>query len=258
MKKTIAVWFSCGAASAVATKLTIDKYKKTHKILIVNNPVKEEHEDNLRFLKDVEKWINEKTFWYKIFRIKKYKIIEAKCKEYPSASIVDVFEKRKYMSGRLGAPCTMLLKKQARYEFELANKIDWHVLGFTFDEKNRHERFTMNERANVLPILIDAELTKGDCFDVLTKNNIKLPEIYKLGYPNANCIGCVKSQSPTYWNLVRKTHPEVYNQRAEQSRVIGCRLVKRKGERIFLDELLPTDKGGKIRSYDCGIFCDTN
>ena len=24
-----------------------------------------------------------------------------------------------------------------------------------------------------------------------------------------------------------------------------------------LDELKPTDKGGKIKSWDCGIFCDT-
>ena len=48
-KETIAVWFSCGAASAVAAKLTVDKYRETHNILIVNNPVKEEHSDNIRF-----------------------------------------------------------------------------------------------------------------------------------------------------------------------------------------------------------------
>lgn len=48
-KPIIAVWFSCGAASAVAAKLTVEKYGETHKVLIVNNPVKEEHEDNLNF-----------------------------------------------------------------------------------------------------------------------------------------------------------------------------------------------------------------
>lgn len=37
---------------------------------------------------------------------------------------------------------------------------------------------------------------------------------------------------------------------------IGCRLVKVRGERIFLDELDPRARGGKIKSYDCGIFCD--
>ena len=101
MKETISIWFSCGAASAVAAKKTIEKYGKTHDILVVNNPIKEEHEDNRRFLKDIEEYIQ-------------HPIIEAKCKEYPSASIVDVFEKRKYMCGIDGAPCTMILKKTSQ------------------------------------------------------------------------------------------------------------------------------------------------
>lgn len=240
----IAVWFSCGVASAVACKKTIEKYGETHNILIVNNPVIEEHEDNKRFLKDVEKWIG-------------LPIIEAKSKEFPTASIIDVFDKRKYISGVHGAPCTKFLKKQARYEFELENKIDWHVLGFTIDELTRHERFTKFERENLLPILIDEKLTKIDCFKIIEEAGIELPKIYKFGYPNANCIGCVKSQSPTYWNLVRTTFPKVFEQRAEQSRLIGCKLVKLKGKRIFLDELPIDAKGGKIKSYECGIFCDT-
>jgi len=243
-KQTIAVWFSCGAASAVAAYKTKQKYGETHNILIVNNPVKEEHLDNIRFLKDVEKWIG-------------IKIISAGNKNFPSNSIIDVFNKRKYISGIKGAPCTQQLKKQARYDFESQNKIDWHVLGFTADEISRHERFTKFERENVIPVLIDEKLTKGDCFRILEDAGIKLPEIYNLGYPNANCIGCVKSSSPTYWNLVRKTFPEVFEQRAFQSREIKCRLIKLKGKRIFLDELPENAKGGKIKSYDCGIFCDT-
>ena len=31
-KETIAVWFSCGAASAVAAKKTIEKYGKTNSV----------------------------------------------------------------------------------------------------------------------------------------------------------------------------------------------------------------------------------
>jgi 3'-phosphoadenosine 5'-phosphosulfate sulfotransferase (PAPS reductase)/FAD synthetase len=49
---TIVVWFSCGAASAVAAKLILEEFSSTCKIHIVNNPVKEEHPDNLRFLLD--------------------------------------------------------------------------------------------------------------------------------------------------------------------------------------------------------------
>ena len=104
--------------------------------------------------------------------------------------------------------------------------------------------------------MIDAGISKGDCFTILHDAGIKLPRVYSMGYPNANCIGCVKSSSPTYWNLVRSMHPEVFAARAEQSRRIGYRLVKVRGERIFLDELDPRARGGKIKSYDCGIFCD--
>ena len=52
MRETIAVWFSCGAASAVAAYLTIQKYKDTHDILIFNTPVQEEDKDNIRFRGD--------------------------------------------------------------------------------------------------------------------------------------------------------------------------------------------------------------
>ena len=242
--KTIVVWFSCGVASAVATKLTVDKYGKNNNVIVVNTPIYEEHPDNIRFLNDVSNWVG-------------YPIYKVTAQEYPNSSIVEVFNKRKYMSGVRGAPCTMKLKKEARYEFERKVDIDWHVLGFTYDELPRHQKFTTQERENLLPVLIDEKLTKNDCFEIIKKAKIDVPLIYTLGFPNANCIGCVKSSSPTYWNLVRTTFPEVFQQRAKQSRDIGCKLVKRKGERIFLDELLPTDKGGKIKSWDCGIFCDT-
>lgn len=242
--KTIAVWFSCGVASAVAAKLTIEKYGNTNKILIVNNPVVNEHYDNQRFLNDIEKWLN-------------VKIIKAINSKFPSADIIDVFDKIKYISGVAGASCTKHLKKEARYQFEKENNIDYHVIGFTYDEIERHNRFIKFERNNVLPVLIDAKLTKGRCFEIIQEANIKLPEIYNLGFPNANCIGCVKSQSPTYWNLVRKKFPDIFLQRAEQSRRLNVRLIKYKGERIFLDELPVNAKGGELKNYECGIFCDT-
>ena len=242
-KKTIVVWFSCGAASAVAAKKTVEIYGNDYNVLIVNNPVKEEDSDNRRFLNDVSKWIGKE-------------IIIASNKDYPNNSIVEVFDKRQYMSGIHGAPCTMLLKKEARYQFELTHEITYHVLGFTFDERDRFDRFILNERENTLPVLIDLKLTKGRCFEILEEAGIDLPLIYKLGYPNANCIGCVKSNSPTYWNHVRNMHPEVFAERLEQSERIGCKLVRVKGKRKYLSELLPTDKGGKMKSYECGIFCE--
>ncbi|MGC8064282.1 hypothetical protein, partial [Salmonella enterica] len=51
-EKTIAVWFSCGAASAVAALKTLEKYSGQYTVRIINNPVIEEDEDNLRFKHD--------------------------------------------------------------------------------------------------------------------------------------------------------------------------------------------------------------
>jgi len=239
----IAVWFSCGAASAAALKLTVDKYGAEN-VYAVNNPVIEEHHDNKRFAEDVAKWVG-------------IDIQYAVNSKYPLASVVDVFDRRKGMAFPHGAPCTVELKKRARQEWEESHPVDWHVLGFTVDERNRHDRFVMTERDNVLPILIDANMTKNDCADMIRAAGIKLPEIYGRGFPNANCIGCVKATSPTYWNLVRREFPEVFDQRAEQSRRLGARLVRVKNERIFLDELDPKAKGRPLKTMpDCGLFCE--
>jgi hypothetical protein len=238
----IAVWFSCGAASAVAAKLTLEKYTD---VRVINNPVMEEDADNMRFLRDVESWLN-------------VKIERAVNSKYPSCSARDVWTRRSFMSGPLGAPCTIELKKRARQEWEQTNKADWHVLGFTVDERDRFNRFIMSERSNVLPVLIDAGLTKQDCLDVILTAGISPPRIYSKGFPNANCIGCVKATSPTYWNLVRKEYPQIYADRAAQSRVLGARLVRYKGRRLFLDELPENAKGRALKNMqtDCGIFCE--
>lgn len=244
-RQLIAVWFSCGAASAVAAKLTLERYGATHDVRIVNNPIADEDEDNQRFAADVAAWLG-------------HPIESAGNPKYPNNSCVEVWEKERFMSGPHGAPCTKLLKKAARHAWEWANQPDWHVLGFTADERDRHNMFVMTERSNVLPVLIDAGLTKDDCGAYLARAGIALPRLYAEGYPNANCPGCVKATSPTYWNLVRRTRPEIFAQRAEQSRRLGCRLVRHKGERIFLDEL-PADAVGKplkTMRIECGIFCE--
>ena len=243
--RDITVWFSCGAASAVASMITLQKYGLDNVVRIVNNPVKEEHEDNKRFLKDVEQWLG-------------IPIEYAIHSDFPDCSAESVWNKHKYMSGIAGAPCTMRLKKQARQQWESKNNSDFLVLGFTSDEKQRADRFKMTEREALIPVLVDEGITKQDCFDILVKEGIELPKIYKHGFPNANCIGCVKATSPTYWNLVRKEFPEVYAKRAEQSRRIGAKLVTVKSKRMFLDELPENAKGRSLKNYnfECGIFCE--
>jgi len=240
----IVVWFSCGAASAVAAKATLEDYPDA-RVRVVNNPIAEEDPDNARFLHDVQDWLG-------------VEIEYATNPRYPSNACVDVWDHRGVMSVPHGAPCTVSLKKRARQLWEDKNPHDYVVLGFTLDERKRHERFVLTERDNVLPVLIDRRMTKQDCVDYLQAEGLTLPRAYSLGYPNANCIGCVKATSPTYWNLVRETHPEVFAQRAEQSRRLGARLARVKNKRVFLDELDPQAIGRPLKTMaiECGIFCE--
>jgi 3'-phosphoadenosine 5'-phosphosulfate sulfotransferase (PAPS reductase)/FAD synthetase len=279
--KTIVVWYSCGAASTVAVMETIKRYGADNTIRVVNNPIAEEDPDNQRFLKDVEKYLG-------------IKIERAVNRKYPAASCVEVWEKRQYMSGTKGAPCTHELKKVARQQWENENRFDYMVLGFTVEEAGRHSLFVKTERENVLPVLIDAGISKDDCYRIVTQAGLVLPRVYFDGYPNGNCIGCVKATSATYWNHVRKMDPAVFWARAEQSRRIGAKLVrchpkylhwceqddqgrwhdrrdglplyridskgreKLESPRIYLDELPPEAKGRPMKGMDfeCGIFCE--
>lgn len=245
----IAVWFSSGAASAVALKKTVERYGNFCTIRAINNPVKQEDDDNLRFLKDVEAWAGVTVEF-------------AFHDKYPTGDVEQVWDDEKAMSFPHGAPCTEKVKRAARQGWETRNHHDWIVMGFTADEHKRHARFVLTERPNVLPILIDAGITKADCFDIVEAAGIKLPDVYLRGYPNANCIGCVKASSVTYWNHVRKADPEVFEARAEQSRRLGVRLVRMGSgarERMFLDELDPNAKSAPLKSLraaECGIFCE--
>lgn len=242
--KHIAVWFSCGAASAVAAHQTLKKYGDENKVSILNNRIANEDEDNRRFLKDVEQWLG-------------VEIIQVQNPKFPAGDVNQVFQQIRYMSGISGASCTLHLKKRARQLWENENKPDHTVLGFTIDEKARHDRFVETER-NLLPVLIDARITKQDCVHILQSHGIDLPRVYKMGLPNANCIGCVKAQSPTYWNFIRKHWPEVYEERVQTSKELGVRLARHKGERVFLHDLPIDAKGAPLKSLDfeCGLFCE--
>lgn len=242
------VWFSCGAASAVAAKLAIE-HLPDHDVRIVNHPVMEEDPDNRRFLADVSAWLGRP-------------VEDSRNSAFPAATCDSVWKREKGMAFPHGAPCTRFLKIQAGQQWETINKPDWHVLGFTAEEKRRHDRFVLTERSNVIPLLIDHGMTKDDCADYIRSAGLKLPAIYDQGYPNANCKGCVKATSPTYWNHVRRVDPDVFAERARQAREYGAnpiKLVRYKGKRITLDEL-PADAVGRpmktLKSVECGRFCE--
>jgi len=101
----------------------------------------------------------------------------------------------------------------------------------------------------------DAGITKADTLRIVTEAGIALPIMYGLGFENNNCLGCVKAQSPAYWNRVRLHFPLIFKRRAEQSRALGVRLVKWKGKRWFLDELPPDVWDEEEEDLSCGPQC---
>lgn len=246
----IDVWVSCGAASAVAAKLTLDRFGATHQIRLLNNPIKEEGEDNQRFLRDVSVWLN-------------HPIEHVVNPKYPNASVREIWDHRGAMSFvKGGATCTFHAKKEARQIWERNNpRAIGIVLGFTVEEKRRHDRFALTERSDIIPVLIDAGMTKQACGQMLVDAGLTLPSSYADGYPNANCreSGCIKATSPTYWNHHAKMDPEGHAETAAQSRRLGVRLVRHKGKRIYLDELPADAKGRPLKSLkmpECGLFCE--
>lgn len=237
----VVVWFSCGAASAVAARLAVDKYGARVEVVYCDT-LASEHRDNVRFLCDVERWLDVQV---KIIGSDKY------------ASVDEVFQRTRYMAGITGARCTTEMKKLPRYAYQRPS--DRHVFGLTADEGKRITNFEGNNPELTLEwVLRDAGITKEDCYRIIKEAGIKLPAMYALGFKNNNCIGCVKATSAVYWDKVRRHFPEVYARRAEQSRNLGVRLVRYHGERIFLDELplSITDKR-KEEDIECGPVCVT-
>lgn len=241
----VVVWFSCGAASAVAAKIALTKYGHSGVDVVYCDTSEAEHPDNMRFYRDVEQWIQ---YPIQTIRSVKYRTVD------------EVFEHRKYMSGRQGAPCTVQMKKVPRFGFQRADDI--HVFGFTANEVKRSRDFAERNHELTLDwVLIDAGIGKLDCLAMLQEAGIELPVMYKLGFKNNNCLGCVKATSPSYWNAIRRYFPDVFAKRAEQSRRIGCKLArvrvdgKKDGKRIFLDRLSPDNSEVIDEDLSCGPQC---
>ena len=227
------VWFSCGAASAVAAKLADDAE------VVYCDTMATEHPDNARFFTDVQNWIERP-----ITRIRSEKY----------ADVDEVFEKTRYMAGIAGARCTTEMKKIPREAFQHPN--DTHIFGYTKGEESRAEDFENNNPSLAVEwILIERGYTKARCLYELERAGIALPAMYALGFEHNNCLGCVKATSPAYWNRIRQLFPDVFARRARQSRLLNARLVRVNGVRVFLDELPTDDLTDYGEQIECGPVC---
>lgn len=233
--------FSCGAASAVATKLALAKYDRDRVIITYSDPGSE-HADNRRFLDDCARWFNHPI---EVLKSDKY------------SDTWDVWERERFITSARGAPCTGLLKREPTYAF--ARPDDVLVFGYTAEEKDRAASFRkQNFEITLETPLIDAGLGKSDCLAIVERAGIELPAMYKLGYQNNNCIGCPKG-GMGYWNKIRVDFPETFERMAALQRKLGpgsSFFHDKKGGRISLDQLAP-DRGNHLKepNIECSLLC---
>jgi hypothetical protein len=241
--------FSCGAASAVATKLALAQYGD--RCVIVNAYIEEEHPDNRRFAADCEKWFGQEVI---VLRDTKY-----------DASAIKVFETVGFIKSRHGAACTKRIKRNLLDAWKQPGDIA--VFGFTAEETHRADDFV--ERNPDFPMvfpLIERGLTKSDCKAMIERAGIVLPMMYRLGYSNANCIACVKG-GLGYFRAIREDFPDEFERLAVAEDVVAAlhghnaRILRHRsgplnGQRFALREL---PDGPVKRNEDlpeCGMFCE--
>jgi len=238
MNRTVS-WFSCGVASAVATKLALKDNPDT---VVVRCEVKEEHPDNARFALECEEWFGKPII----------NLINAEF----DGSVYKVIAKTGVTATVHGyAPCTNKLKKDLRLAFQQPDDI--HVFGYTVDEIDRYNRFIDANNVECIAPLINNGLNHADCLAIIQDAGIEIPMMYKLGFHHNNCIGCSKANGAGYWNMIRHHFPQQFKEWCELSRGIGSKMTRVDSKRIFLDEL-PENYGNysEEEEIQCGIFCE--
>ena len=240
-KKLNVCWISAGISSFMAGYLAgnVDEW--------IYIDISDQHSDSLRFIKDCEKAIGKEI---QVLSSKEYRSVE---------DCVRVFGGFRNPANGF-APCTNWLKKRVRKEWEEQHKdCDLtYVWGFDLKEKNRAERtIEANPQAQHEFPLIDRGLSKQEVHGLFERTfDFDRPKMYELGYPNNNCIGCVKG-GMGYWNHIRKDFPEVFDSRAKLEREVGYSILKESdGTPLYLDELQEDRGNMNIEVFpDCSIMC---
>lgn len=247
VREIIVVRFSCGAASAVAGKMAIDRYGDD--VDIINALITAEHEDNRRFAADCERWFGRE-------------IVVLRDEEY-GADPLKVWIAKRFIAGKDGAPCSKALKGSVLDTYRPWAPI---VLGYTADEAHRLDRFIdANPHRRVIAPLIEEGITKADCFDILTRAGIALPIPYLQGFHNSNCLKCPKG-GLGYWKHLDRYYPESYEEVAQLQDLLGPGswfLSDRRGKkrvRLSLRMLREIDeprwKLSDEKPVECGGLCE--
>ena len=157
-----------------------------------------------------------------------------------------VFKDERYLGNSRVDPCSRILKRDLARKWinEFNPETTTIYVGIDWSEQHRWER--MKDRW--LPYTVEAPLcepplvSKEDLFNDLRAAGIKVPELYKLGFPHNNCGGfCIKAGIAHFTHL-HKVMPENYHYHEVQEQYI----------RDYLDKdvsILKDRRGGVQKRY---------
>ncbi len=201
MEGKIIAWWSGGVTSAVACKIAIDLFGLEN-VRIIFIDTKNEDDDTYRFKADCEALYGKH-------------IENITNDEY--SSIKEVWIKFKSLNVANGAICSSELKRAVRLQFQKDNNFLYQVFGFDIDEPKRAKAMTINhpDSKPIYPLLLMG-YTKKKCIEILQDLNIEIPNAYKLGLHNNNCLktGCVQG-GIGYWQFMKKNFPEQFERMAQ-------------------------------------------
>jgi hypothetical protein len=175
----VSVQFSGGAASYVAAKLILEEFGHDGVALIFADTLIED-EDLYRFLKDAEE-----TLQHPIIRISE------------GRDPWTVFFDERMMGNSRVDPCSKILKRKLldRWRVENCTPDCTLVIGYDASEDFRFQPLKARMApVNVRAPLLEQGVWKEQAYARVEADGLRLPRLYKMGFPHNNCGGfCVKA-----------------------------------------------------------------
>lgn len=200
IRTRVVAWWSGGIASAYACWIALQIYKN---VVIVFQDTKNEDPDTYRFLFDCEA-----LYGQPIERISRIG------QDYQHIS--DIWHKYLSLNTATGAICSTELKREVREAFQNLKTDHAQVFGYDLSEPDRHLNMRRNyPEINCQSLLYENNISKDDCIKFFESKGIEIPEAYKLGYRNNNCLmtGCVRG-GIGYWKKYQNDFPARFDMMA--------------------------------------------
>lgn len=238
---------SSGASSAVAAERVLQRYGSENVDLVFAD-TKHEHEDNYRFLSDLE------ARWGKAI----IRFADGRTPE-------QVWDDRQIIPNDMLAPCTYELKLKLIVDYvQSLRKHGYMVVmcvGYSLKDTrrrskmaNQYPKWMVDRYPGRLLATVVNWSTAGnaivefpclwkpidlDVLETVKSWGIKLPAMYALGFTSANCNGDCPKGGSAHWRRVLTHYPEIYQRRESWERE------KRKHSKFADYTILTRDRGGE-------------